>query len=771
MRILEVINSHSSLFEASDTPNSQGKIIHGQYARSGKDLIRDGNDFYVWLYDLKDMLGPTTDYTPGYWWNPDITPKDEDPNVEVDPESEEYKKALAFAKTNNPRGTPDLKKIRTQLQKTNKKDFDIQDDAEIIIEYIPNNATSGAWHRIGTESEPFNLGRSKNFQHREKVAELMFTMLGDRRFTPIYNPKDDSYDYSESVIQVKGNIESDGKIDQKVMKNFYGDEESNSKGLKRQNTELYNKRQQEKQGVLLKHDRVYTLEPSGVKYKYQSELQQQNRKPDGTTETVTIQMDPLKYPDDPNHQPYFVRQADNKKVDPFSYEHAMLCASLGYEADTVTRLDDTVGKKIKDWFFDQFELYGDNMDPKAPLFTKIIQRGVYNPISKFVFNQVRKSVDTYYGTLKTAYGWQKEQGKINETDQAKRNIVYWEQKLALLLTDVKTGRVDQTKAELLDLVQVHLDEYKKAVANELKGKDGKVLKFDKAFKQTAEQNIKKYEDILKKYYGGRFRKGQLVVITPDAKGQGASGNFQFDTINFKCSGKVMGAGIDNENSLIPFLNTDSKGNILEPSPEDKKLINLGKLGVKRNPDNDNQLMTRPMKIINSVKVMLHYPELGLTINQPQGPDGDGYYFYTGEVFPLKGNNTLTMSKDQHEILEKLRKEVQQEKEQEMPNFDTNEEEQQGIKQEGINIIGGDPKILSQKPEKPQAVINYKDVKQGTKITWTGIEGSLTGKPVNGVVQSNPIVDEFKTPLSFDVAVEGAEEYRFSLHPERVVSIR
>jgi len=740
MRILEV----TRLFEEpkGNKPNSKGKLFHGQYARdnSGK-LIKLGrsSDVYVWLYDLKEMIGPS-DYNPGHWWKSDITPKDEDPDVKVDTDSEEYKSALAFAMENNPRGTPDIKKITKEIQKR-KPDAELQSHSATLIEYIPNNSKKGSWHRVGEENIPFNLGYAKNTKNREIVAELMWTVLGDGRFEPKYNEKYGSYDYSVSDI-VKGSevITSDGTRNIANLKRFFGDKDGKKDGVKKQNTDRFQANQAETSGVLLKHDRAYAMEGSGVKYIYQSEFKAKDPK---TGEIKSITMDPLGNPGDENHQPFFLRQSDRKKVPPHSMTHALLCASLGYEADTVTRIPDGIYKKVKDWLTDQFSLYGDDLDPKAPLFTKIIKRGVYNPISKLVFGRVQAGLDNYYGTLKKAYGWQKDMGVIDESDEAKKSIVYWENKLAQLLVDVKTGRKGQTTASLLDQVQVHLEFYKKAVNDK---------NIEKAYRQIALNNIKNYEDILTKYYGGKFRKGQLVAIQPDKNAdpfaQSGKG-LDSPTINFKCSGIVEGEGIDLANNIVPFVNNQT-----------------GKMGVLIDPDTGKEI-TRQTRVINSVLVKLHYPELNLRAGDPQGPKGNGYYLYTGEVFALKGENTLTISKDQHENLETLRKLIQKEEEENRPNLDSNVDEQEQIRIEAEEAMGGTKEELATPIEGAGSNTTFY-IEPGSDVSWKGISGKNKGKEIKGKIS---IIELPSTELTAFVRLtdEGKEWVTgFSLHKSRIL---
>ena len=705
MRILEVTKVQSNLLEVGTKPNSNNKLMHGLYARNhdipqnmsgdkATNPLTDGNDYYVWLYDLQPLIGPAN-YTPGAWWNPDITPKDEDPDVEVDPNSDEYKRLLDDAKVNTPAGSPDIKAI-TKAILQREPDAELTDAKYILKEYIPNNSTSGAWHRVGTENEPFNLGRANNPQLRELVAKLMFLINGDRRFVPDYDSRTNRYNYEKSTAKNTGNIESDGSVDRAYRTAVI-------KKIKKDN-EKYQEFQAETTGTLLKHDRAYAMKGSGVKYIYKGEFPGIDK--DG--KEAIIKMDPLKNPNNPNHRPYFVRQSDQKKVPQNSMTHALLCASLGYEADTVTRIPPSSTQKIQDWFTEQFSLYGDDLDPKAPLFTKIIKRGVYNPISNAIFGMAKKGLTNHYGTLKKAYSWQKHQGKIDESEEAKKSIVYWENKLSKLLVSVKQGRTDQSTGSLLDEVQVHLDAYKDAVKNKT---------LDKKFRQISLQNIKKYEDILTRYYGGKFRKGQLVIVQPDEKANpsGYSGGaMDFPTINFKCSGKVMGAGIDKSDNTVPFAKENEISGQVDPDT--------------------GKVLTRPTRILNSVLVKLHYPELGLNVNQKQGLNGDGFYFYTGEVFPLKGKNTLTMSKDQHEILEKLRKEIQQEKEQEMPDLTTNEEEDKQINDEANEGAGGSPEEL-EKPTGGPIMIKHRELKPGSIVAWKGVSGVNKGKEVKGTFES------------------------------------
>ena len=738
MRILEV----TRLFEEPKgiKPNSKGKLFHGEYARdnSGK-LIKLGrsSDFYVWLYDLKEMIGPS-DYNPGHWWESDITPKDEDPDVEVDTDSEEYKSALAFAMENNPRGTPDIKKITKEIQKR-KPDAELQSYSATLIEYIPNNSNKGAWHRVGQENVPFNLGYAKNTKNREIVAELMWTVLGDGRFEPKYNEKYDSYDYSDSDI-VKGSevITSDGTKNIANLKRFLGD--------KKQNTDRFQANKAETSGVLLKHDRAYAMEGSGVKYIYQSEFKAKDPK---TGEIQSIKMDPLGNPGDENHQPFFLRQSDRKKVPPNSMTHALLCASLGYEADTVTRIPAGPYKKVKDWLTDQFSLYGDDLDPKAPLFTKIIKRGIYNPISKFVFGRAQAGLDNYYGTLKKAYGWQKEMGVIDESDEAKKSIVYWENKLAQLLTDVKTGRKGQTTASLLDQVQVHLEFYKKAVNDK---------NIEKEYRQTALNNIKNYEDILTKYYGGKFRKGQLVAIQPDKNADpfAQSGkDLDSPTINFKCSGIVVGEGIDLEKNIVPFVDNQT-----------------GKMGVLIDPDTGKEI-TRQTRVINSVLVKLHYPELNLNVNQKQGPKGNGYYLYTGEVFALKGENTLTISKEQHENLETLRKLIQKEEEENRPNLDSSVDDQERARIEAEEAMGGTKEELATPIEGGGIRVSAEDLKPGSDVSWKGISGENKDEVIKGKIGNIELLDKNNNVIPTDdvyvtLTDEGKEWVTLWLHKSRIL---
>ena len=138
----------------------------------------------------------------------------------------------------------------------------------------------------------------------------------------------------------------------------------------------------------------------------------------------------------------------------------------------------------------------------------------------------------------------------------------------------------------------------------------------------------------------------------------------------------MGEGIDLEKNIVPFVDKQT-----------------GKMGVLIDPDTGKEI-TRQTRVINSVLVKLHYPELNLTVEQEQGPKGNGYYLYTGEVFALKGENTLTISKEQHENLETLRKLIQKEEEENRPNLDSTVDEEERRRIEAEEAMGGTKEELA-----------------------------------------------------------------------------
>lgn len=741
MRILEVTSLNSKVFEA---PSSTSKLMHGMYARdpySGKLINRKG-EYFVWLYDLTPIVGKQEKYTPGKWWDDDILP-----NKETYPNPNDYEKVLKRNKENIPFGQPNITAIKNAI-KLQDPDSDVitMPGDDILTKYIPNNAGVGYWHRIGQNSEPYNLGKSSNSEYRLTIAELMYTLMGDKRFKPTYDDSKGEFDYNQAIKNLDGDISSDGTI--------YWREIEDHRKLAVKKQQEFQQEKSRSEGAKLKHDRTYPMRGSGVKYKYISEFEQTVN-----GEKKTVVMDPLRYPNDPNHQPYFIRVADNKKVPVNSAAHALICASLGFEADTVTKLEPTKVEKMKDWFIEQFSLYGDDLSPTAPLFTKIIKRGIYDPISKVIFNQIDKSIDKKYDKLKQAYGWQEAQGQIQETDEAKKSIIYWEQKLDSLAYEIKKGSQDVTVSELLENYEAHLYAYEQETKNET---------FSPEELKTAKRNIKKYKGLMNKYYGSNFNKGDIVMIKPDNKGIQGAGNYNYPTIGFSCSGVVHARGIKG-NHTIPDVRIDPKtGKYLPPKSQDAKEYDKSqKLDVVRT--DDGEALLRPTVESNSLFVKLHFPEIGLGIKDPQGPNGDGFLFYTGEVTGIKPGKRV-VSKDHHDMLTKIAQQAIKLKNQENPNYKPEPQEQDQIMQKGISIVGGDPKILSQPPEKPQGGVNLKELVKGSKITWIGIEGPLTGKTVKGVVGTDPLVGPDNIPLLLDVYVPGNDEFRTRLHPERVSSI-
>jgi len=744
MRILEVTSLNSKVFEA---PSSTSKQMHGMYARdpySGKLIQRNG-EYFVWLYDLTPIVGKQEKYTPGKWWDDDILP-----NKETYPNPNDYEKVLKKNKENIPFGQPNITAIKNAIKLRKPEEIDVltMPGEDLMAKYIPNNAGVGYWHRIGQNSEPYNLGKSRNQEYRLTIAELMYTLMGDKRFKPTYDDSKGKFDYNQALknLDGDGDLSSDGTIHWREI------EDHRKLAVKKQ--QEFQQEQSRSEGAKLKHDRTYPMRGSGVKYKYISELE---KTVDGEKKTVV--MDPLRYPNDPNHQPYFIRVADNKKVPVNSAAHALICASLGFEADTVTKMEDSLAKKTKDWFTKQFSLYGDDLDPKAPLFTKIIKKGIYDPISKVIFNQIDKSIDKKYEKLKQAYGWQDAQGQIQETDEAKKSIIYWEQKLDYLADEIVKGSEDVTVSELLENYEAHLLAYEQETKNKT---------FSPEDLKTAKRNIKKYTALMTKYYGSNFNKGDIVMIKPDIKGIQGAGNEAYPTIGFSCSGVVQARGIAG-NHTIPDVRIDPKtGKYLPPKSKDAKEYDKSqKLDVVRT--NDGTPVYRKTVESNSLIVKLHFPEIGLDIKVPQGPNGDGFLFYTGEITGIKPGKRV-VSKDHHDMLTKIAQQAMKLKNQEDPNYKPEQQEKTQILQKGISIVGGKPQILKQKPENQAARLDYSNLKQGSKITWIGIEGPLAGKPVKGVVKSAPIVDQFEKPLSIDVAVVGNDEFRFNLHPERISSI-
>ena len=685
MRILELTDKPLfKIYEAPDSEGSSKYIMHGQYyflnneERLNPDvnkIIRNKEETFVWLYDLRGLLGLDSKkkYTPGDWWDG----------------------AGGDSSKGSPYGVPDFKKIADALGGEDELEKQgVTSLEDFYTDFIPKHpkVSSGAWHRIGGNNEPFNIGRSAtNTKFRNVVAELIYTRIGDPRFKPNYDSKTDTYNYSEVASKVDV-ITSSGKVN--------GAERESFQKLQRDNTKKFNDNKPKEGGLI--HNKVYTMKPSMVQFKYISEYDDPN------DPSKTIKMQPFKYPHLRDHQPHFIRVADGKRVKYNSIEHATICAYLGYEADTITQLEPTASQKFKEYWRDKVGPFSTNLDPKAPIITKVLTRGVHDPLSNLVFSNLKNSVNKKYGDLKKAYSWQRGQDNIKEDDETKKSIIYWENKISELS---RGANPSNAKSDNIDLLQAHINAYEDEIKLAEKS-EGFLKNLDSELLLQAKQNIEKYKKIMVRYYGGNFMKGDIVVIEPDAKLDKGL------TINFKGVGVVRGPGTQGKTGL-PYLQTDQNG---------QPVINNSGVAITFKNEEGREL-SRTLNAQSSVLVKLQIPEAGLDINKPQGPTGNGFYFETGEANHIK-KGIRTVEEAHKKYMEELKRQAEEERDEEQPQFDTDEEFDNNTNEEANEGAGGDPEELND-PTGGPVYIKHRELKPGSLIAWKGVSGTNKGKEVKG----------------------------------------
>jgi len=551
----------------------------------------------------------------------------------------------------------------------------------------------------------------------------MYTQMGDRRFEPEYNSKDNTYDYSEIPIVVNGTKEqmgSDGRIfpssKEKIKKDFRGNYDT---FIDKNNP-----------GKALEHNRTYPLPSTGVKFRYKNKYPSVDKKGN----QIEVEMEPKKYPEDPRQQPYFERVADGKKVPFNSYEHAIICNALGFESDTITPLDPSYKEKISNWFEKKFGKFGVGLDPKAPILTKILTLGIHDPISKLIFGGIRNNMEKREQERREAYNF-KLGNQIDESDEAKRTLKYWEQKTLTYANELKrsTNEPGGITAAINQFV-AHLDLYKEALDNDLIKQEDKI---------QAQKNYDAYRTLVQKYYGSTFMKGDIVQVKPD--------NRQLPTINFSAMGVVHQRGQQLNKSLVPLMVYNNNGEMAKFHTQDT---------AQNDGLNPNEYL-RNLEKDSSVGVALHVPEIGMKYVDNPNARPQIYYFNVGEVHPAKPGKK-TVVKSVADTLDQIKDELIQQKQKEQPTLIKNsKEEQKAFNEKYKEKLGGSLEELQQPATNVNQNIQLNDIDEYDEISYVGVDGKERDAQVIELNFNNSNKDWFKVQDPFTDWIE------FALHKSRV----
>lgn len=709
MRIQDLGSNKKFIIE--DTPE-QGYLPHGHVATDVADASQTkdldpnkpkpviiNNDEYIWLYDLSKLLGtPENKYKPKDYW-------DEEKNQ------------------------PDMVAIMNRLENQKSQDNNTITKAikyaeeEKLLDNMHEFSDIGYWHRIGGDGLPYNLGFSKNPDNKEVVAQLMYTQMGDIRFKPDYDDKTNSFNYSNNPLVVNGNKEqmgSDGRI-------FPSSKQKIKKDFKDKKAKFLDKT---RPGKALEHNKPYTLPSTGVKFRYKNKYPSVDKKGN----QIEVEMNPRKYPEDPLHQPYFERVADGKKVPFNSYEHAIICNALGFEPDTITPLPDSLKDKFKNWFDEKFGKFGVGLDPKAPVLTKILTLGIHDPISKVIFGGIRNNMEKKEQERREAYNF-KLGYDIDESEEAKRTLKYWEQKTLTYANDLKrtTNEPGGITAAINQFI-AHLDLYKEALDND---------QIRQADKIQAQKNYDTYKSLVQKYYGSTFMKGDIVQVKPD--------NRQLPTINFSAMGVVQQRGQQGNKTLVPLMVYDNNGKMVKFHTQDT---------AQNDGLNSNEYL-RNLEKESSVGVALHVPEIGMKYVDNPNARPQIYYFNVGEVHPVKPGKK-TVVKSVADTLDQIKDELIQQKQKEQPTLIKNsKEEQKAFNEKYKEKLGGSLEELQQPATNVNQNIQLNDIDEYDDISYVGVDGKERDAQVIELNFNNSNKDWFKVQDPFTDWIE------FALHKSRV----